>query len=396
MWKKTFFASFVAQVLTTVGFSFAMPFLPFFISELGVREIGQQAFWSGIVLGAHGVTLCIFAPIWGILADRYGRKVMVCRSMFGGAFILLLMSLVRTVGQLVTFRLLQGVFTGTVSASVALVASVTPQERSGFTLGMMQAAVFIGTAIGPLFGGMVADMYGYRAAFRAGALITFLGGFFVLTMVKENFTPPDKNSDEQPMRFKEILAVQGFIIAVFIMFSVRLSNTIINPSFPLIVKEIAPSAENLNSITGSVLAAAALAGALSSGVLGHLGDRTNHKKVLTWCCISAAVASLGHFFAFSLVMLFAARILFGLSVAGMFPAANAMIQRTINKNCMGKAYGLASSFSMLALALGPFLGGAIASAINLRIPFLAAALANTLLAFVVVKYVKLHNLQSRI
>jgi MFS transporter, DHA1 family, multidrug resistance protein len=75
---------------------------------------------SGTVLGAHGVTLCLFAPIWGILADRYGRKVMVCRSMFGGAFILVFISMVRTVEQLVACRFLQGVFTGTVSASVAL------------------------------------------------------------------------------------------------------------------------------------------------------------------------------------------------------------------------------------------------------------------------------------
>ena len=391
MWKKTFFASFTAQVLTTLGFGFAMPFLPFFIAELGIRDIGQQAFWSGIILGAHGVTLCIFAPLWGILADRYGRKLMVCRSMFGGAFILLLMSMVRTVGQLLACRLLQGVFTGTVSASVALVASVTPQERSGLTLGMMQAAVFIGTTIGPFFGGVVADMFGYRAAFRVGALITFLGGLLVLKMVRENFSPPDRNKCEQPPRFRDILAVKGFLVAVLIMFIVRLSNTMMNPSFPLILREIIPSAPNLNSVTGSVIASAAVAGALSAGLLGHIGDRSNHKKVLVFCCITAAVASAGHFFAFSLRYLFAVRILFGFSVAGMFPAANAMIHRTIDKKCMGRAYGAASSLSMSGLALGPFIGGTVARATNLRIPFLVLAGVQVLLAFIVFRYVKADN-----
>ncbi len=365
-----------------------MPFLPFFIAELGIRGAGQQAFWSGVVLGVSGVTFCLSAPVWGVLADRYGRKIMVCRSMFAGAVILLVMSFVRTIGQLVICRLVQGTFTGTLAASIALVASVTPRNRSGLTLGMMQAAVFIGTTIGPLFGGVVADLYGYRNAFRTGAMVVFLGGLLVLLGVRENFVAPEQNQTDRMMGFRKILAASGFLIAVAVMFGVHLSNAMVSPSFPLIVKDLVLSSENLNSITGSVLAAAALAGAVSSVLLGHMGDRLGHKKILVACCITSGVASAGHFFVFNLPSLFVVRILFGLAVAGMLPSANVMIHKIIDKKCIGKAYGAATSLSMAGFALGPFLGGSIAKAVDLRTPFLVVAGFQILMAFFIATFVK--------
>ena len=132
-WRRTFVSAFVAQILSLVGFSFCFPFLPFFVGDLGVTGKGEQAFWSGVAISAAGVTLALFAPLWGILADRYGRKAMVVRAMLGGTVLLLLTSTVQTIGQLVACRLLQGALTGTVAASVALVASVTPPRRSGAT-----------------------------------------------------------------------------------------------------------------------------------------------------------------------------------------------------------------------------------------------------------------------
>ena len=194
-WKQTFACSFIAQVLSILGFSFALPFLPFFIRDLGVSDPARQAWWAGVTLGATGVTLALFAPIWGALADRFGRKAMVMRSMFGGALVLVLMSYSRNIGDLLVCRLLQGAFTGTVAASIALVASVTPLRHSGLALGMMQSAVFLGTAIGPLVGGLVADRYGYRAAFQMGAAIVLLGGVIIHYGAHESLSPPDP---EQP------------------------------------------------------------------------------------------------------------------------------------------------------------------------------------------------------
>ncbi len=387
-WKKTFASSFIAQILSILGFSFALPFLPFFISELGVYDKGEQALWAGITLAAAGFTLAIFAPVWGVLADRFGRKPMVVRSMLGGTAVLVLMSYVQTVGQLVVCRLLQGAFTGTIAASVALVASVVPRRRSGMTLGMMQAAVFIGSSIGPLFGGLVADAYGYRVSFQAGAALVFLGGLFVLFGTEENFVAPDEKTAGNAPGFKSIFLLHGFFAAVLIMFSVQFSNTLVNPSFPLIVKDILPDVSNLNSITGAVIASAALAGAVSSVLLGFAGDKIGHRKVLIGCCIGACAASLGHYYAASLNELFAARILFGLAVAGMLPAANAMIHSIIDHRNIGKAYGLANSISMVGIALGPLAGGYLAKIGGLRMPFMFAAACQLLLGWMIFVYVK--------
>ncbi|MCM8820862.1 MAG: MFS transporter [Candidatus Omnitrophica bacterium] len=389
MWKKTFASIFTAQILSMIGFSFALPFLPFFISELGISDKGQQAFWAGIAIGVSGITFAIFAPLWGVLADRYGRKVMVCRSMFGGTLVLLLMSIARTVGQLVACRLLQGILTGTISASIALVASVTPEERSGFTLGMMQAAAYIGTTIGPLFGGVIADLYGYRIAFRAGAFLVFAGGILVLLGAKESFTPPVSDGKNHSPGFLEILATSGFLIAVMILFGVQFSNSMISPSFPLIVKDILPSPEKLNSITGTILAASALAGACSAALLGHTGDRIGQKKVLVLCAIGASLSSAGHFFASSIPLLFVVRIIFGLSVAGMIPAANAIIYKIIDREYIGRAYGMATSISMIGFGLGTFSGGTLARLAGLRIPFLAVAFLHLLLAVIIRSFKKI-------
>ncbi len=381
VWKKTFVSAFVAQIFSILGFSFAMPFLPFFIADLGIEDPGEQAYWSGIALAAAGLTFALFAPLWGILADRYGRKLMVCRSMFGGFAVLMLMSLARTVGQLIACRLAQGMVTGTIAASVALVASVTPQRRSGLTLGMMQAAVYIGATIGPFFGGFVADAFGYRASFRAGAILCLLGGLLIHFLAEERFDPIEARAkNEVSPGFRELFGIRGFFLAVGIMLGVQLANTLINPSFPLVIKEIVPQTDNINSLAGSVMAAAALAGAVSAALLGHIGDRLGKRPTLIACCLAASTAAVGHFFARSMPALFVARVAFGLAIAGMLPTANAMIHAAIDTRYIGKAYGAASSISMLGIALGPYLGGMLAHAAGLRAPFLATAAMQALMA----------------
>jgi len=382
-WKRTFAFAFAAQLLGVVGISFATPFLPFFVAELGVEESGRQAFWAGIVLASGGVTFALFAPIWGILADRYGRKPMVCRAMFGAAVAVLLMSFARTIPQMVLFRMVQGAFSGTLAASIALVASVVPLTRSGLTLGMMQAAVFVGNAVGPLIGGLAADAFGYRTSFRIGAGLTFLGGLLVLLGTQDRFTPPDPNVPDDSPGFRKILLVPGFLISVTVLLSVRMSNSIANPSFPLIVREIVDAPQRLNSITGSVIGAAAIAAAIAAALLGHLGDRLGRREILIGCCVGASLASIGHYYAHDIPTLFGARVLFGFSVAGMLPTANAMIHERVDPRSIGKAYGLATSLSMLGIALGPTIGGTLAMHAGLRVPFLVTAGAQVGLAAIV-------------
>ncbi len=387
-WKTTFVFSFIAQVIGILGFSFATPFLPFFVGELGVESAGSQALWAGIALSSAGLSFAIFAPIWGVVADRYGRKPMVCRAMFGGALALLLMSYAQNMPQLIIFRIFQGAFSGTLAASIALVASVVPQRRSGLALGMMQAAVFIGNAVGPFFGGFAADNFGYRVSFRIGALLTVLGGLLIYFGTHEKFKAPTVGETAEIPGFKKIFLLPGFLISVAIMFGVRLSNSMANPSFPLIVKEIVTSLRNLNSITGAVIACTAIAAAVSAAVLGHFGDKFGRRRILIACCVGASIASVGHYYAPNLQTLVAMRLLFGFTVAGMLPAANSMIHAIVDHRSIGKAYGLATSLSMLGTALGPSIGGYLAMKAGLRIPFLMTAAAQLSLVILIVLFLR--------
>jgi len=162
-------------------------------------------------------------------------------------------------------------------------------------------------------------------------------------------------------------------LAVAILFMIRFSGSVANPSFPLIIEQIRGTRVNLNSVTGSIIASAALAGAVSAGLLGYFGDRWGHRRVLLTCSLASAAVALAHVMVWSIPTLLVIRIVFGFSVAGMIPAANVLIRQGIHQRDIGKAYGAAAALSMSALAAGPFLGGLLGKTVGLRVPFIVNA-----------------------
>jgi len=179
-WRTTLYVAWIAQAVSTMGFTFVLPFLPLYLRELGIADGESVVMWAGLLVAATPVTMAIFSPIWGALADRYGRKIMVERAMFGGAVLLALMGLVQNVHQLLALRLLQGAVTGTVTALVALVSTTSPPQKSGYSQGMMRMAFFCGVAVGPIVGGAVSDSFGYRFSFLVAGVLIFAGGLLVL------------------------------------------------------------------------------------------------------------------------------------------------------------------------------------------------------------------------
>jgi len=215
---------FAAQLLSIIGFAFALPFLPFYIRELGVTEERLVPVWAGIIAAASSLVMAFFSPLWGWLADRYGRKIMVERAMFGGAVLTFAMGLVTDVWQLLFLRLLSGATTGTTAASIALVSTVAPPKRLGYSLGIMQVAVFLGMTLGPWIGGLLADTVGYRVTFATGGVILILGGSLVLFGARERFSRPEKGTSGGGDRLLSLLAYAGFpaMMAMFFFFNFSL------------------------------------------------------------------------------------------------------------------------------------------------------------------------------
>ena len=110
-WKFTLGVLFIAQVLSAVGFSMIFPFLPLYIESLGSAGGHSTELLAGLVISVQGITMMIAAPFWGAVADRFGRKKMIMRALFGGAITLALMGFVQSAEQLILVRAMQGVVT---------------------------------------------------------------------------------------------------------------------------------------------------------------------------------------------------------------------------------------------------------------------------------------------
>jgi DHA1 family multidrug resistance protein-like MFS transporter len=374
-WKRTLYVMFVTQLITAIGFSSIFPFLPLYVEELGAATSLSVELLAGLVFSAQALTMAIASPIWGMLADRHGRKLMVERAMFGGAVILLLMAFVRSAEELVLLRALQGLITGTVGAASALVASVTPRERTGYAMGLLQVGLGSGLALGPLIGGVVADAVGYYAAFYVTAALLFIAGLLVLLGVEENFVPadsPDGESGGLIDEWRHILSATGVLITYGLRFSVQLGRMMIVPIAPLFVQMLLGDSAHVNTFT--VVASAAATTTLSAVYLGRLGDRIGHRRILMLTMLLAALLYLPQSLVTQAWQLLALQALVGVAMGGIVPAISALLARYTREGEEGAVYGLDNSINSGARAAAPLLGAAVAVWFGLRATFAATAL----------------------
>jgi len=376
-WQRNLYVIWVAEALAIVGFSVVFPFLPYYVQELGATSLKEAEMWSGILFASHAVLMGIFAPIWGSLADRYGRKLMVERAMFGGAVLLTAMGFVRNVPQLLFLRALQGCITGTVAAATTLVASGTPRERAGYALGLLQMAMYGGASVGPLLGGLLADAFGYRAAFWVTGALLLVAGLLVLFLVEEQFDPPAKESRTGSgglwqglvlvVRSRALLAVFGVRVIM------RLGARIVGPVLPLFIQTLLPVGARVASVSGLISSVSAIASAIAAVVLGRFGDRLGYRRVLLACAMGAALFYVPQFFVTTPTQLLVFQAGVGLAMGGTLAMVSAMLAALAPEGRQGAVYGVDASVVSAANAVGPMLGASLAAGLGLRSVFLCAA-----------------------
>jgi hypothetical protein len=137
-WQRNLAVLSAVQVISTLGFGLIFPFLPLYVRDLGVSTTGSLEFWAGLAFSAQAFTMMIASPIWGTVADRSGRKLMLERATLGGAIIVGAMGFVQNAEQLVILRALQGATTGVIAANNALVAAQTPKGTQRLCAGRHQ------------------------------------------------------------------------------------------------------------------------------------------------------------------------------------------------------------------------------------------------------------------
>ena len=369
-WQLTLYIVFIAQLLSIIGFAFTFPFLPFYIRELGVTEERLVPIWAGFMMASSSLVMAFFSPLWGWLADRYGRKIMVERAMFGGAVITFAMGLIDNVWQLLFLRLLSGAATGTISASIAMISTVVPRQKLSYSLGLLQVAVFLGMTLGPWIGGFLADTVGYRYPFMAGGVILLMGGLLVLFGTEERFVRPSPEALRGNGRLISLLSYGGFPAMLAIFFFFEFTLDFVAPILPLFIETMCDvQKDNVALTTGMLYAASGGAAALAAGGIGYLSDRIGYKPILLFNLALTAASMLLHGMAQSITQLALLRILYGLAAGGILPAMNALVGRLVPPDSYGKAYGLTASMSCLGMAAGPFFGGITASWWGYRWPF---------------------------
>ncbi len=382
-WRRTLYAMWVAELVVMVGFSFVMPFIPFYIRELGVTDERMVAIWAGILVTGPGLVFVVSAPFWGTVADRYGRKLMVERAMFGGAILLALMGRAKNVHQLLALRLVQGGVTGTVAACMTLVSSITPSAMLGYSLGLMQTAIFAGSPVGAWMGGMAADRFGYRTTFYIAGGLLLLGGGVVFWGVREKFSRPTPEMERANGSLRSVAHNPGFPTMLAVFFLVNFAGSIVAPIFPLFVEKLVVLKAKVASTTGLIIGVSGLVAAITAASVGRIGDRIGHKKVLTGCTLCSGVFCIPQAFAQSVGQLLGLRALFGLAAGGTGPTVNAIIAKIAPRNSYGKAFGLTTSVSALGRAIGPLVGGLAAAWLGLRPPFVVMGVLLIAVALVV-------------
>ncbi len=398
-WKLTLGIVFMSQIFCAVGFSMIFPFLPLYIEDLGSTMGLSIEFLAGMVIAVQGFTMMIAAPIWGIVADRFGRKRMVLRAMLGGAVILAMMGLVQSAEQLILLRAVQGLITGTVSANNALVAAATPRKRVGFAMGMLQVGLWTGVAIGPLIGGVLADMFGYNVPFFITATLLFVAGLTISFGINEDFKPPKNPVKINPSailgEWKHILSTSGVGMVYFMRFLTGLARTIIIPIAPLfVVSLIAEDVGSMNTYAGLVLAVSSATSTIGAVYLGNLGDKISHKTVLFWSSVAAAILYVPQVFVGDVWQLLILQGLAGIAAGGLVAAPSALLARFTDKGEAGAVYGLDNSVIAGARAVAPLFGATVAILFGMRGTFAASALVFAIIAYITWFYLPKDTLEK--
>lgn len=388
-WRRTLWAMVGIQLLMTGSFGFLSPIVPLMLPGLGVSTVQGVDIWSGIITGSTSFVAAFASPVWGRIADRHGRKLSLLRSSCAIALFTAVMGLSTNVWQFFLARAAMGVFAGFSSSAIALVASQVPERRLGYALGWLSTGQMVGSLVGPVLGGILADATGsYRVPFYITSAACFSGLGLVWFIVQENFTAP-----KGPHRSRSLFSGLGLLLGsssllalFFVLFMAQFSVRTVQPMVTLFVQQLVGSPPQLATLAGIAFSITGLANLLAAPFLGNRSDVIGYRRVLLICLLGATLTSIPQAFVQSYWLFVAERFAVGLFIGGILPTANALIGRGVARENRGTVYGMTASATFMGNSLGPLSGGFIAAGLGIRCVF--AMTAALLLANLVWVYLK--------
>ncbi len=371
LWRKNLIILGTTQFLAMMGMNLVVPFLPFYIRQLGVTDPQELALWSGLAFSGTFLSAFLATPFWGMLGDRYGRKIMVVRAIWGLALAQVLIGLSQTPFQLVLFRVVQGVISGFIASSLALVSTNTPRERIGYAIGILQATTAAGMVLGPAIGGVLADLIGYREIFFVTATLCGIGGFLVVAGVREierasaearSYTVLDNYRFMFTDRRLRVVAL-GLVVS-------QMSVLMVEPIFALFVESFGSDTARVATLAGGIFSIAGLFMVISAPWWGRRNDRTGYRTNLALAFALTGLAYAGHALVGTLVQLSVLRALLGFFRGGILPGLYALTSSYAPAERRGGMMAIASSLTLLGNMVGPTVGGLVAARAGIPTAFI--------------------------
>ncbi|USB32264.1 MFS transporter [Paenibacillus sp. YPG26] len=369
-WKVNLIVLWFGQFLVNAGMTMVTPFLPLYLSEdLGVQGAKALGLWSGLIFAANFATSFIFQPLWGKLADRYGRKIMLLRSGFGMSIVIALMGAATAPWQLLGLRLLNGTISGFNPAAISLISGTTPKDRMGYAMGISQSGVVAGTILGPLIGGLLADWVGYRPIFYITGALLLVASLLALFLVREKFDREEASHTPQISvlaGFRELNKTPQLTALFAVTFLLQFAMLSPMSVLTLYVEELHGSVVNLSFWAGFVSAVTGLSNMITSPILGKFSDKVGAHRILTFALIGTAVTLIPQAFVQSVWQLAIIRFLMGICMGGLLPSVNALIRSYTPDGMESRAFGFNSSTLALGNMMGASIGGFLSGYIGIE------------------------------
>ncbi|MEI9691476.1 multidrug efflux MFS transporter [Kosakonia cowanii] len=374
-WKVNLISVWFGCFFTGLAISQILPFLPLYVAQLGVTSHEALSMWSGLTFSITFLISAIVSPMWGSLADRKGRKLMLLRASLGMAIAILLQAFATNVWQLLLLRGVMGLTSGYIPNAMALVASQVPRERSGWALSTLSTAQISGVIGGPLMGGFLADHLGLRTVFIITAMLLMVSFLVTLFLIKEGGRPKVKKGERLSGKAVfSTLPYPALVISLFVTTMViQLCNGSIGPILALFVQSLSPDTTNIAFLSGLIAAVPGVSALLSAPRLGKLGDRIGTSRILLATLACAIVLFFAMSFVTSPLQLGILRFLLGFADGAMLPAVQTLLLKYSSEQVTGRIFGYNQSFMYLGNVAGPLMGASVSAMAGFRWVFAATA-----------------------
>ena len=373
-WKLNLISVWLGCFFTGLAMSQILPFLPLYVEQLGVSGHQSLSIWSGLVFSGTFLVSALVSPLWGSLADRKGRKLMLLRASLGMAIVIALQGMVTNVYQLFALRALMGLTSGYIPNAMALVASQVPRDKSGWALGTLSTGQISGVIAGPLLGGLMADHLGLRVVFFVTAGLMFVSFLITLFLIKERRIEVKKADRLSGKAVFQSLPYPALIVTLFIStLMIQLANSSISPILTLFIKELSGDSGNIAFISGMIAAVPGVAALISAPRLGRLGDRIGTARILL-----AALGLTTLLFAIMAwvetpLQLGILRFLLGFADGALMPAVQTLLLKYSSDQVTGRIFGYNQSFMYLGNVVGPLIGSGVSALMGFRWVFAVTA-----------------------